>query len=247
MDEATALYEAQAKQRSAVRGTIVEQELLQSGLISLASTFDQMVSASEALTNQTVTGTAAATAAEEAQRLLAESVARAARDAANLAADIASERLGIQRKIWELQGNEDALRSNTLSTLYSSNQGLQERLWRLQDEAEATEAATQAIEDLVQSLSPENFANALDYNLALGRASQGIAGTTATGVPLSVVPNSSAANAPLIEEIQKLKAELVDFKEESRGLTMNGNSDIRKIRRNSDRDQAIGTPAVRTS
>ena len=197
------------------------------------------------------TADAAAESAAEAAANAASEIAEAARSAEELAAGLAEaiseERLGIQREIWRLMGNESRLRSDDLSQLDASNRALQRRLWRLQDEAEATEAATKAIEDLVQSLSPESFGQALDYNLALGRASQGIAGVTATGVPLSVVPNSNAANDSLVDEIKNLKAELVNFKDESRGLNMNANADIRKIRLNSDRDQAIGTPAVRTS
>jgi hypothetical protein len=217
---------------------------LQAGLISLSGTFDQMISTSDAL----------ALAAENTSPAIndntaaMEDAARAAEElAAGLAEAISKERLSIQREIWRLMGDESSLRADDLSQLDASNRALQERLWGLQDEAEATEAAARAIEDLVQSLSPESFGQALDYNLALGRASQGIAGVTATGVPLSVVPNSNAANDSLINEIKNLKAELVNFKDESRGLNMNANADIRKIRLNSDRDQAIGTPAVRTS
>lgn len=182
-----------------------------------------------------------------------EDAAAASQKAADLAANlatIASERLGIQRQIWQLLGDTNSMREDELSNIHESNRGLQNRLYALQDEKEAADAATKAIQDMIDAISPENFATIAGYNLAIGRANSGQSASrvTSAGNTLVSVPQDGGnqnANTSLIAELRALRTEVANFKEESRGLTMNANSDIRKIRINSDKDQAIGIPSTR--
>lgn len=60
------------------------------------------------------------------------------------AAEIASERDGLQRQLLQLQGNTAALRAMDLEKLDVSNRPLQEQIWALQDAQTAAAAAAQA-------------------------------------------------------------------------------------------------------
>lgn len=64
--------------------------------------------------------------------------------AAAKAAAIASEREGLQKQLYALEGNTAAIRALELAKLDPSNRALQERIWALQDEKEAADKATAA-------------------------------------------------------------------------------------------------------
>ena len=71
----------------------------------------------------------------------------AAQDAASAAA-IADERLSLQRRLLELQGDTAALRALDLAQLDASNQALQQQIWALEDQRQAAETAASAAEKL---------------------------------------------------------------------------------------------------
>lgn len=60
---------------------------------------------------------------------------------AKSAADIASERENLQRQIYQLLGNIDAIRALDLAKIDESNKALQEQVWAIQDAQEAAKAA----------------------------------------------------------------------------------------------------------
>ncbi|MGR3732220.1 hypothetical protein [Limimaricola soesokkakensis] len=62
--------------------------------------------------------------------------------AAEKASAVADERLGIQRRIWELTGNTAAIQRDLLSALDPSNRALQQHAWSLEKQAEAAEKAS---------------------------------------------------------------------------------------------------------
>ena len=64
---------------------------------------------------------------------------------------IADERLGLQRQIWEAEGNTAAIRRDILAQLDPTNRALQSHLWTLEAQAEAAERAS-AIADERTSL-----------------------------------------------------------------------------------------------
>lgn len=68
---------------------------------------------------------------------------QAAMDGAKSAADIASERQDLQRRLLDLQGNTEAIRALDLANLDESNRALQQQIWALQDAKEAADAANQ--------------------------------------------------------------------------------------------------------
>lgn len=71
----------------------------------------------------------------------------AAQDAASAAA-IADERLSLQQRMLELQGDTAALRALDLAQLDASNRALQQQVWALEDQRQAAEAAASAAEKL---------------------------------------------------------------------------------------------------
>ncbi len=71
----------------------------------------------------------------------------AAQDAASAAA-IADERLSLERRLLELQGDTAALRALDLAQLDASNRALQQQIWALEDQRQAAEAAASAAEKL---------------------------------------------------------------------------------------------------
>ena len=62
-------------------------------------------------------------------------------EGAKSAADIAAERVDLERQLLQLQGNTAALRARELAKLDASNRMLQEQIWGLQDAQEAAKAA----------------------------------------------------------------------------------------------------------
>lgn len=72
-------------------------------------------------------------------------------EAAQKAAAIAQERLGLEKTLLGLQGNTAALRALELAALDPANRALQEQIYALQDQQSAAEAAAQAAEQLADS------------------------------------------------------------------------------------------------
>jgi TP901 family phage tail tape measure protein len=117
----------------------------------------------------------------------------AAQDAASAAA-IAGERLSLQRRMLEVQGDTAALRALDLAQLDASNRALQQQIWALEDQTKAAEDAAAAAEKLksawaqitdgliaeikrirgVMGDKPSSYAAALtDFNTASMRARAG--------------------------------------------------------------------------
>jgi hypothetical protein len=93
----------------------------------------------------------AAEAASAAERELADEQARQAEAARQAAQAVASERLGLQKQLWELLGDEASLRAQVLAELDPSNRALQEQIWALQDQKKAADEATAAAEQLASA------------------------------------------------------------------------------------------------
>ena len=90
---------------------------------------------------------AAQQAAEAAARAEAERQAerqRQAEAAAQAAAAIAAERDGLQKRLWQAQGDTKALREAELAALNPANRALQQQIWLLEDQAAAAQKAAQA-------------------------------------------------------------------------------------------------------
>lgn len=68
---------------------------------------------------------------------------QSALNGAKSAADILSERMDLERKLLELQGDTQAIRALDLAKLDESNRALQEQIWAIQDAKEAADAAAQ--------------------------------------------------------------------------------------------------------
>ncbi|MBK8667836.1 MAG: hypothetical protein IPN21_18605 [Burkholderiales bacterium] len=66
---------------------------------------------------------------------------------------IANERMGLQKQIWQIEGNTAALRAQELSELDPSNRALQIRIWQLQDEKTAVEQYNAALKNAQDFLS----------------------------------------------------------------------------------------------
>jgi hypothetical protein len=67
--------------------------------------------------------------------------------AAEKAAAVAEERLGIQRQVWELTGNTAAIQKDFLASLSPANRALQQHVWSLEKQAEAAEKASAILEE----------------------------------------------------------------------------------------------------
>ena len=68
-------------------------------------------------------------------------------DGAKSAADILSERMDLQKQLWQALGDTAAIRAAELAALDPSNRALQQRLYDLADEAAATEAANRIAQE----------------------------------------------------------------------------------------------------
>ncbi len=146
----------------------------------------------------------------------------AAQDAASAAA-IADERLSLQRRMLELQGDTAALRALDLAQLDASNRALQQQAWALEDQQKAAEDAANAAEKLrsawaqitdgliaeikrirgVMDTGPQSYARALaEFNNAsmLARAGDQEAAKALPGLSqtlLSVAANTSRSSEDL--------------------------------------------------
>ncbi len=118
------------------------------------------------------------------------------------ARDVRDERRGLQDTLWDLLGREDLIRQRTLNGLDETNQAIQIRIWALEDEKEATEKATAAIDELLSTIQPEQFATRFDYERALGRAANmGAApmASPAASVSVPAIANTPSSDARLVE------------------------------------------------
>lgn len=72
--------------------------------------------------------------------------------AAQKAAQVESERMGLQKQLWQVQGNTAALRQAELAALDPANRALQQQIWALEDSKSAADEWTRTWENLNQSL-----------------------------------------------------------------------------------------------
>lgn len=72
--------------------------------------------------------------------------------AAQKATQIESERMGLQKQLWQLQGNTAALRAAELAALDPTNRALQQQIWALEESKAAADEWTRTWENLNQSL-----------------------------------------------------------------------------------------------
>jgi predicted transcriptional regulator len=116
------------------------------------------------------------------------------------AADVANERVGLERTLLELQGNTAELRRRDVAALDVSNRWLQEQIYALEDAKAAQEAATQAISEAAAKAT-----SITNERLGLERALLQLQGDTAELRRLEV-----AALNPSNQELQKYIYELQD-------------------------------------
>jgi tape measure domain-containing protein len=90
---------------------------------------------------------AAEAASAAAERELADEQLRQAEAARQAAEAIASERLGLQKQLWQALGDEASLRAQVLAELDPSNRALQQQIWALEDQKTAAEEAARAQEE----------------------------------------------------------------------------------------------------
>ena len=182
-----------------------------------------------------------------------EDAAAASQKAADAAADlaanlatIASERLGIQRQIWQLLGDTNSLRKDELSNLDASNRGLQNRLYALQDEKEAADAATKAIQDMIDAISPENFASLFDFRKAQNFALQGVSNSNTAPLMVAGQVKPVSGSAETVVELKKWADEMRAFREEQRQLGIAISANTKSTKDTLRKFDVDGMPAVRT-
>lgn len=84
--------------------------------------------------------------AEAAAQAQAQAAAEAARAVQQAVDQIAAERLGLTKRLLQLQGNTAALREMELAQLDASNRALQEQIWALEDQQAALSSVSTATE-----------------------------------------------------------------------------------------------------
>ena len=84
--------------------------------------------------------------AEAAAQAQAQAAAEAARAVQQAVEQIAAERLGLTKRLLQLQGNTAALREMELAELDASNRALQEQIWALEDQQAALSSVSSATE-----------------------------------------------------------------------------------------------------
>jgi phage-related minor tail protein len=90
---------------------------------------------------------AALRAEADAQEAAAREAQKLAEEAGRLAQAFLSEQRGLTRQIWELQGNQAALRADELAALQPGNRALQERIYALRDAAQAEQDHAAALRE----------------------------------------------------------------------------------------------------
>ena len=139
-----ALYYSKAEQASAQTAQMARVfESLGLGLPQSIAGFRALVEAQDLTTEA---GRAAYVTLIQFAPAFAELIG-AAQDAASAAA-IADERLSLERRLLELQGDTAALRALDLAKLDESNRALQQQIWALEDQKKAAEAAANAADKL---------------------------------------------------------------------------------------------------
>lgn len=84
-------------------------------------------------------------------------VDKAAKELEDQAKKVAEEKLGLERKLLELEGNTVALRKLDLEKIDASNRSLQERIWLLEDEKALMDTVRSSIERFVSGSELKNF------------------------------------------------------------------------------------------
>ncbi|MBK8860482.1 MAG: hypothetical protein IPN48_05985 [Sphingomonadales bacterium] len=139
-----ALYYSKAEQATAQTAQMARVfESLGLGLPQSIAGFRELVEAQDLTTEA---GRAAYVTLIQLAPAFAELIG-AAQDAASAAA-IADERLSLERRLLELQGDTAALRALDLAKLDQSNRALQQQIWALEDQKKAAEAAANAADKL---------------------------------------------------------------------------------------------------
>ena len=139
-----ALYYSKAEQASAQ--TVQMARVFESLGLQLPQSIAGFRSLVEAQDLNTEAGRAAYVTLIQLAPAFAELIG-AAQDAASAAA-ILDERLSLERRLLELQGDTAALRALDLAKLDESNRALQLQIWALEDQQKAAEAAANAAEKL---------------------------------------------------------------------------------------------------
>ena len=157
--EAAAQAAAEAQQRSAAVASErygLETQLLQAQGDTVALRERERAALDEsnralqdqiwALEDAKAAADAAAQAAQESAQAEAArqaEIQQQAAAAAQAAAAIASERDGLQKQLWQAQGDTVALRAAELAALNPANRALQQQIWLLEDQAAAAQKAAQ--------------------------------------------------------------------------------------------------------
>lgn len=169
---------------------------------------------------------------------------QSAMDGAKSAADIASEKMDLQRQLLELNGDTAALRALQLAKLDASNRALQEQIWAIQDANAAAKAAdelrkawqgvgdsifdeVQRIRGLTAAGAGNSFASLQgQFNAATGSARAGDMDAAKSLPGLSKALLDAAADAATSrQELDRIRAQTAAALEATYGLigSLSGN------------------------
>ncbi|WP_257554151.1 hypothetical protein [Sphingobium sp. CFD-2] len=164
---------------------------------------------------------------------------QAVMNGAKSAADIASERQDLQRRLLELKGDTAALRALDLANLDASNREIQNRIWALQDAKEAADAADQLrqawvsvgdgimdevkrIRGITDGSGAGGFATLLgEFNAATTAARNGDQDAAGKLVSLSqALLNAASLSATSKQELDRVKAQTAASLEQTNAIIM---------------------------
>lgn len=164
---------------------------------------------------------------------------QAAMNGAKSAADIASERQDLQRRLLELKGDTAALRALDLASLDASNREIQNQIWALQDAKEAADAADQLrqawvsvgdgimdevkrIRGITDGTGAGGFAALLgEFNAATTAARGGDQDAAGKLVSLSqALLNAASLSATSKQELDRVKAQTAASLEQTHAIIM---------------------------
>lgn len=177
-------------------------------------------------------------AAEKAAEILkaaSDKAAEAAQAAMDKAASVIDQRLGLEGKLLELQGNTAELRRRELAALDPTNRALQQMIWGLEDAKSAMDA-----------LDPNNFATKFEFLKAQAMTRSGVTPISTASPSYSVSAGAKPQDSGNVIELRAVVAEIRAFREEQRQLGLASSTDNRKTANVLRKWDSDGMPAERT-
>tara|TARA_R110000824_G_scaffold327605_1_gene514464 strand:- start:3097 stop:6261 length:3165 start_codon:yes stop_codon:yes gene_type:complete len=186
-------------------------------------------------------------AADERAAQAAQVAAQKADELAQKVASILAQRVGLEDKLLQLQGNTNELRARELAGLDESNRALQEQIYAHENAAEAIKK----LEDALNSLQENDFASMLDFQRARANTRMGLPVANNPTMPTSLAVGAAApitnANSSTVSELRSMREDIKEMHKESMfaysKLIKNG-KDSRDTLRTWD---VTGLPAERTA